>query len=148
MSVTPEFTEFSAVDEGQSFSQSVTYNNVEEGIPIIIQSVQSSIEDSSIQIEINGNTVIVTGPYNNVFPGKTFEYVPLGEPGKFLTVSFDEIPEKIDTLTTYNPVSTTSINVIYTVSTDAGIATINQTVNNTWDSGKAQMLNALSRGQY
>jgi hypothetical protein len=162
MALSPTTTEFAEVDEGQEFSESVSYNDVEAGepdpetgepgegtsTPVTIESVISSIEDPSITIEISENTVTITGPYNNAFPGKTFKYIPLGQPGSLITVPFNEIPSEIDALTGYNPVGVLSTTVTYTVTTSAGSATITQVVNNNWDAGKAQMLNALSRGQY
>jgi hypothetical protein len=154
MALFPTTTDFSPVDEGQNFTESVTYNDVEGedpgGIstPVVIDSVTSSIDDSSITISVVDNTVTITGPYNNAFPGKTFKYIPLGQPGTLLTVPFNEIPSQIDALTGYNSVGTLSTTVIYTVVTSSGSATITQVVNNNWDAGKTQMLNALSRGAY
>jgi hypothetical protein len=162
MALSPTTTEFSPVDEGQEFTESVTYNDVESGepdpdtgepgpgqsTPVTIETVSSSVEDPSITIDIVDNTVTITGPYNSAFPGKTFKYIPLGQPGTLLTVPFNEIPSQIDALTGYNPVESLSTTIIYTVTTSAGSATITQVVNNNWDAGKTQMLNALSRGAY
>ena len=161
--LTPALTVFPPVDEGQPFTQTVTYT-VEvaappteppteppppgESFPVVITSVTSSIVDPSIVIEIQDNKVTITGPYSNAFPGKTFKYIPKGQPGVFVTVPFIEIPAEIDALTTYNPATTPSTTVTYTVETDAGSATITQVVNNNWDAGKALMLTALSRGAY
>lgn len=161
--LTPSSTEFDPVDEGQAFEQSVTYTlevapppedppadppTPGESFPVVIESVTSSVVDPSIVITIEENTVTIKGPYTNAFPGKTFKYIPVGQPGVFVTVPFIDIPSKIDALTTYNPATTPSTTVTYTVVTDAGIATITQTVNNNWDAGKALMLTALSRGAY
>ena len=157
--LTPATTEFDPVNEGAAFSNSVTYT-LEisappedppvpgESFPVEIISVTSSIVDPSIVITIVGNVVTITGPYTNAFPGKTFKYIPKGQPGVFVTVPFIEIPAQIDALTTYNPVTSPSTTVTYTVETDAGTATITQIVNNSWDAGKALMLAALSRGAY
>ena len=162
MALTPTTTVFAPVFEAAEFSESVTYFNEEAGttdpetgetapgtsLPVEIKSVTSSVQDSTIKIVINNNTVTISGAYNNAFPGKTFKYIPKGDPKSLLTVPFNEIPAEIDALTGYNPVRTTSTTVIYTVTTDVGSATITQVVNNNWDTGKAQMKNALARGAY
>lgn len=162
MALTPSFTELSPVNEGQTFSESVTFNDEEAGAPpaegeppgagtstpVTITSVTSSIVDSTIVITIADNVVTISGAYNNAFPGKTFKYIPKGHPEQLVVVPFNEIPAEIDALTGYNPVGSTSTTILYTVITSSGTATISQVVKNNWDAGKAQMLNALSRGAY
>jgi len=159
MALEPAKTVFADVEEFLSeFSQSVTYNDVAAGAgeespptvtPVTITSVSASHTDPGIKIEFSGNNVTISGKYTTVFPNKSFAYIPYKNPPTPVQgVAYADIPAKIDTLVSYTPDKTVETTVTYTVNTSGGSATIEQKVTNNWDAGKAQMLEAQSRGEY
>ena len=156
MALSPSTTQFPEVNEGDTFSQTVTYIDLvdapsEEGgsspeaVEVTINSVTSSINDSYITIQHTNNVVTISGKYTSAFPGKSFKYIPKGG-GLEVTAPYESVPAEINALITFTPVSTQSVTVTYTVNTNIGSATITQVVKNTWDTGKAQMIEVLSRG--
>lgn len=158
MALEPALTVFPTVEEILSeFSQTVTYNDVSAGselspptsIPANIQSVTASHTDPGITIEISGNSVTISGKYLQAFTNKKWTYVPFqNPPSPVEDVFYNEIPSKIDSLVSYKADKTVSKLVTYTVSTSSGTATIEQTVTNNWDAGKAQMFEVKARGDY
>lgn len=163
MALTPSTTTFPVITEGVQFTQTVSYltedtvtppGGSEEGggteptlVPVAVTSVISSIVDPAITITTVDNTVTISGMYTMAFPGKSFEYIPVGSEAT-TTSSYEQVPAHITALITFNPVTVLTTTVTYTVNTEAGSATITQVVNNTWDAGKAQMQNVLSRGTF
>lgn len=159
MSLTPASTTFPTVREFlDQFSQSVSYvDEVASGdpeggsstTPATINSVTSSLSDAGVTIHYAGNTVTISGHYTEAFKNKTWEYVPYQHPEQKISGAFyQDIPEKIDSLISFNPEKTVQTTVTYTVNTDAGSATITQTVRNDWDAGKAQLFAVKARGAY
>lgn len=158
MALDPATTVFPQVREFlDEFSQSVSYNDSVpappptpgSSTPASVSSVVASHTDSGITIAIAGNTVTISGKYTQAFLDKTWNYVPEGNaPTVIENVFYQDIPAKIDSLTSYNADKTTSITVTYTVNTSAGSAIITQIVENDWDAGKAQMFEVKSRGVY
>lgn len=139
------------------FSQTVTYNDVTAGTettpgtstPVTISSVTASKTDSGITISFSGNSVTISGKYQEAFTNKSFDYIPFEKaPTVVAKVGFKDIPPKIDTLVGYTPDKTISILITYTVVTSAGSATIEHTVTNNWSAGKDQMAIAQARGVY
>jgi hypothetical protein len=148
MSLTPAQTNLPSVYESQKFSYNVGYT---AGLGLLtadprVVSVESSLDDPGITVSFNTSTVTIAGEYTRAFPNKRFTYIPVDNTKLSITTSYGEIPESIYTLTGYQPVGRESITVTYTVASNLGSATINQEVLNSWDQGKAQMLNALAKG--
>lgn len=157
MALEPALTVFPDVEELlDEFSQSVSYNDVSvdpisgapSSSPANITGVTASHEDAGITIEFSGNTVTISGKYLEAFTNKTWTYIPKGQtPNEIVEgVSYTDIPEEIEVLTSYFPDKTISKLVTYSVQTSAGSASIEQTVTNNWDTGKAQMFEVLDRG--
>lgn len=149
MAVTPPSTTFSTVEEviGE-FSESVSYYDSTTSLAAGVNSVTASQSDPGITISISGNTVTVSGRYTQIFTDKTWTYIPRGQTPEEIVegVYYSEIPIEIEALTSYFPDKSVSRLVTYSVSTTAGSATIEQTVTNNWDTGKAQMYEVLARG--
>lgn len=136
------------VEEFQNFSASVYVEDTSflTTVPANVTGVSATLSTDGVTISYSGSTVSFTGRYTNIFPEKTFEYL-VTEPQEEVTVTnYDEIPSSIYVLTQYNPAGILSKTITYTISTSSGSATVTQTVRNNWDSGKAQMLAAQSRG--
>ena len=163
MALTPSTTTFPVITEGVQFTQTVSYltedtSTPPEGgsegggteptlIPAVVIDVTSSIIDPAITITVVDNSVTIAGMYTMAFPGKSFEYIPVGSDAT-VTTSYEQVPAHITALITFNPVTVLTTTVTYTVNTEAGSATITQVVNNTWDAGKAQMQTVLTRGTF
>jgi hypothetical protein len=136
------------VEEFQNFSTSVYVEDVGflTTIPANVTGVSANLSTDGVAISFSGPTVSFSGKYTNIFPEKTFEYLVTESQEEVTVTRYDEIPSNIHVLTQYNPVNTLSRTITYTISTSSGSAIVTQTVRNNWDSGKAQMLAAQSRG--
>lgn len=157
MSLKPATTDLGSINEGVDFSHTISYvdetvvsggdsGDVSTEEPVTVTSVTSSSPDPTIKMEFKDGDVTISGKYSAAFPGKKFEYIPSDDPTKLISVSFEQVPKKIMALIKFTAPLESSIVVTYTVKTAAGDATITHTVLNSWDAGKAQMLDVLARG--
>lgn len=136
------------VQEFQVFTQSISVEDVGilGPVPATVTGVAANLSTAGVTINFSGSSVTLTGKYTNIFTEKTFEYL-VNEPQEIVTVTpYQNIPAKIYVLTQFNPSTILSKTITYTISTTSGSASVTQVIQNNWDTGKSQMLEALSRG--
>lgn len=137
-----------SVEEFQIFTQSITVEDtgISGPIPATVTGVSANLSTEGLTINYSGSNVTISGKYINIFTEKTFEYL-VTEPQEQVTVTdYQNIPSKIYVLTQFNPSTILSKTITYTISTTSGSASVTQVIRNNWDTGKSQMLQALSRG--
>jgi hypothetical protein len=136
-----------SVEEFQNFTQSISVEDpgISGPVPATVTGVTANLSTEGLTINYSGSNVTISGRYVNIFTEKTFEYL-VTEPQEEVTVtSYQDIPSKIYALTQFNPSKILSKTITYTISTTSGSASVSQTIQNNWDTGKSQMLQALSR---
>ena len=136
------------VEEFQNFTQSISVEDVGflEPIAATVTGVSANLSTEGLTINYSGSNVTISGRYINIFTEKTFEYLTT-EPQKEVDITpYQDIPPKIYALTQFNPSKILSKTITYTISTTSGSASVTQTIQNNWDTGKAQMVQAVSRG--
>ena len=115
--------------------------------PVNVLSAKLSLDDSSVKISFEGNKLTIAGSHL-AFPNKFFNYIPFEQPKLQVKTSFGKLPEKLDTLFSYEPPSNLTETVTYTVVTSAGTIILLQGISTSWDLGNAQLKTGMSRSAY
>lgn len=136
-------------DEFTNFSVSVSVTDLGplgEAIPATVTGVTASLGLDGVTVTTVSGTVTLTGKYTNIFTGKTFQYLTK-QTGPLVSTDYITIPPKIYALIEFGPDKTLSKTNTITINTSTGSTTVTQIVKNNWDTGKAQMLEVLARGE-
>lgn len=147
-----------SVSEDQVFSTTVEFFNTvpdpsdefpnqTKQEPVNVLSAKLSLDDSSVKISFEGNKLTIAGSHL-AFPNKFFNYIPFEQPKLQVKTSFGKLPEKLDTLFSYEPPSNLTETVTYTVVTSAGTIILLQGISTSWDLGNAQLKTGMSRSAY
>lgn len=115
-------------------------------VPATITGVSASLGLDGVTVSISPGTVTLSGKYINIFTNKSFDYLTK-QTDSLVSSDYISIPSKIYALITFVPDKTLNKTNTITITTSSGSTTVTQVVRNNWDTGKAQMLDVLARGE-
>lgn len=150
-----EITPLPTVNEAEEFTATISVNDVVAGAPgfpgsstpVTDLSATFSPDDAGIKITSLGNTLTISGSYQNVF-NKSWELINLEDRETVKTTvynRYDKIPLKFNQMIKYTPNSASSVNVTFTVkSSNVTVGSVTQTVNTNWTTGKNQLVDLIS----
>lgn len=136
-------------DEFVNFSISVSVTDLGplgDELPATVTGVTASLGLEGVTVNIGTGSVTLSGKYTNIFTGKSFDYL-VKQTDSITSTDFISIPKKIYALIKFGPDKTLSKTNTITINTATGSVAVTQIVRNNWDSGKAQMLEVLARGE-
>ena len=150
-----EITPLPTVNEAEEFTATISVNDVTEGAlgspgistPVTDLSATFNPEDEGIKITSSGNTLTISGSYQNVF-NKRWELINLEDRETVKTTiynRYDKIPLKFNQMIKYTPNSASSVNVTFTVkSSNVTVGSVTQTVNTNWTTGRNQLVDLIA----
>ena len=140
-------TELTMVDEFQGFADSATVTNPDPLIPVIISGVTADKPHTGVTVSFTTDTVNWAGEYTSVFLDKFFQWRESANTESVGTAaSVTDVPTSVYAITRYKPDMNLTTIITYTVTSNIGVDVVTQTVKNSWDRGRAQLLSILPRG--